>query len=84
MATAVLLAGIAQAAHYHKDGQGEFGGQDVHCLLCQYAGGTAAPPVVPTLPPALPPFRDYQLPFSVPCPKRLFPAHYDARGPPTA
>ena len=84
MAAAIVLAGVAQAAHYHNDKQGDFGGQDVHCLLCQYAGGSAAPPVVPTLPAAPPPYREYQRPHSVPCPECLFPASYDARGPPNA
>jgi len=84
MAAAILFAGIAQAAHYHKDDQGDFGGKDLHCLLCQYAGGNAAPPVVPTLPVAPPPLHEYQRPHSVPCPECLFPASYDARGPPKA
>jgi hypothetical protein len=82
MAAAIVLAGIAQSAHYHKDDQGDFGGKDLHCLLCQYAGGTAAPPVVSTVPAALPPYRECQPPHAVPCPECLFPASYDARGPP--
>ena len=84
MVIAILLAGIAQAAHYHKDKQGHFGGADPDCLLCQYAGSSAAPPVVPTVPAAPPPYREYQSPHSVPCPECLFPASYDARGPPKA
>jgi len=83
MAIAVLLAGIAQAAHYHKDDQGHFGGADPHCLLCQYAGGTAALPALPAVPPALPPYRDYRPPHSVPFPEGILAASYDARGPPT-
>jgi len=82
MAVAILLAGIAQAAHYHKDKQGDFGGADPHCLLCQYAGGTAALPVLPTVPPAPPPYRDYHPPHSTPCPEDILVAPYDARGPP--
>jgi len=82
MAIAILLAGIAQAAHYHKDKQGTFGGTDPHCLLCQYAGGAAALPVLPAVPPALPPYRDYHPPHSIPCPEGIVAASYDARGPP--
>ena len=84
IAVAILLAGIAQAAHYHNDKQGDFGGKDLHCLLCQYTGGSAAPSVAQTVPAAPPPYREYQPPDSVPCPKCFFPASYDARGPPQA
>jgi len=84
MAIAILLAGIAQAAHYHKDAQGNFGGPDPDCQLCQYAGGTAAPPVLPTVPPVPPPYRDYHPPHSIPCPEGILAASYDARGPPRA
>jgi len=82
MAAAILLAGIAQAAHYHKD---EFarGGTDVHCLLCQYAGGTAALPVpVRVAPPAPPPYQAVICPTTLPCAQRSEAAPYDARGPP--
>lgn len=84
MAVAILLAGIAQAAHYHKDESGHFSGQDEHCLLCTYAGGTSAPPVPPVLPPALPLSRDYRPPHSIPSPEGILAASYDARGPPAA
>ena len=84
MAIAILLAGVAQAAHYHKDEQGNFGGADPHCLLCQYAGGTAAPPVPLTVPAAPPLCRDYRPPHSIPCPEGYLAASYDARGPPAA
>jgi len=84
MALAILIAGIAQAAHFHKDEMGHFGGQDEHCLLCIYAGGTAALPTLPALPTAPPAFRNYRPPHSLPCPERLFAASYDARGPPVA
>jgi len=82
MAIAILLAGVAQAAHYHKDEQGTFGGADPHCLLCQYAGGTAALPVLPAVPPAPPLYRDYHPPHSIPSPEGILTASYDARGPP--
>ena len=84
MGIAILLAGVAQAAHYHRDEQGNFGGADPHCLLCQYAGGTAAPPVPFTVPAAPLPYRDYRPPHSIPCPEGYLAASYDARGPPAA
>ena len=82
MAVAILLAAVAQAAHYHKDERGKFGGADPHCQLCQYAGGTAALPVLPTAPPAARPYRDYRPPHSIPCPGGILAASYEARGPP--
>lgn len=83
MALALVLAGIAAAAHYHKDEQGKFRGADPHCLLCLSAGGTGAPPVLPGLPAATPPHHDYDPPHSIPCPQGYLAASYDARGPPT-
>jgi hypothetical protein len=79
-----LLAGIAQAAHYHKDELGNLSGTDLHCVVCLYAGGTAPPPILPTVPAAVPPYRDYRPPHSIPCPESIFAASYDARGPPKA
>lgn len=44
---AILLAGFAQAAHFHKDElAGHESQTDIHCLLCLYAAGTAGPPAV--------------------------------------
>lgn len=82
LAVAILFAGVAQAAHFHKDELGQFGGADLHCLLCQYAGGTAAPPAPLSVPPALPPYRGYRPPHSISCPEGILVAAYDARGPP--
>lgn len=82
LAVAILLAGIAHAAHYHK-GLAHFGSLDVHCLLCQYAGGTAAPPQLPDFVPEHGPCRwDYLPPASTVCPHSIYTAPYDARGPP--
>lgn len=42
---ALLFAGFAQAAHFHKDELAGYESQsDIHCLLCLYAAGTAGPP----------------------------------------
>jgi len=84
LAVAVLLAGIVQAAHYHKDELGHLAGTNVHCLLCLYAGGTAPLPVLPAVPAAPPPNRDDRSPRSIPCLGGIFAASYDARGPPKA
>ncbi|HTT03787.1 MAG TPA: hypothetical protein VMF64_00745 [Steroidobacteraceae bacterium] len=44
---AILLAGFAQAAHFHRDElAGHESQTDSHCLLCLYATGTAGPPAV--------------------------------------
>lgn len=82
---AILFAGFAQAAHFHKDElAGHESQTDIHCLLCLYAASTAGPPAlaVRAAPPAprygrachvlaLPDFRSN-------------PAPYEARGPPVA
>jgi len=84
LAFAVLFAGIAQAAHYHKDElAGGHSQTDVHCLLCLYAASTAGPPApAPQAVPAAPRYCGYRLPA---CLGRLTlhtAASYDARGPP--
>ncbi|HEX4025857.1 MAG TPA: hypothetical protein VHX52_14315 [Steroidobacteraceae bacterium] len=85
MAVAILFAGIAQAAHYHKDELVHPGSTDVHCLLCLYAAGTAGPPAIASLvPDGGPRQRDYRPPHSIPCPFGIRVASYDARGPPLA
>lgn len=80
---AVLLGGIAQAAHYHKN-QLAVGSNDVHCLLCEYAGGRAIPPAPLRLTPRpFAPYRAVITPTTLGCVQRLAVASYDARGPPT-
>jgi len=42
---AIALAGLAHAAHFHKDElAGHSSPTDTHCLLCLFAAGTAGPP----------------------------------------
>ncbi len=83
LAVAVLFAGIAQAAHYHRD---ELTGQnqtDIHCLLCLYAASTAGPPAAtrPVTPPA-PRYCGYRSPAHPGQVTLYTAASYDARGPP--
>jgi hypothetical protein len=83
MAVAILLAGIAQAAHYHKDELVHPGSTDVHCLLCLFAAGSAPPPaILPLVRLPGPKHCDYRLADSNRCPESTDPASYDARGPP--
>ncbi len=82
MAVAILFAGIAQAAHYHKD-ELTRGTTDVHCLLCLFAAGSAGPPaIVQLVRAAAPRYFSYRFPSSIPCPQSNYAASYDARGPP--
>ncbi|HEX4051999.1 MAG TPA: hypothetical protein VHY19_14085 [Steroidobacteraceae bacterium] len=83
LAFAILFAGIAQAAHFHKDELAGHESQvDIHCLLCLYAAGTAGPPA-PLARVATPPPRYAravlvcQLPYL-----RRDASAYQARGPP--
>ncbi len=83
VAVAILLAGIAQAAHYHK-AEPARGTTDVHCLLCLFAAGTAGPPVIAA---ALPPptrYSSYLFPPALVVPRTHQPVPYEARGPPLA
>lgn len=84
MVAAVLLAGIAQAAHFHKSEFVSGSSSDVHCLLCLYAAGSAAPPA-PTqlIATAMLSQRAAPCPRALPCPRSHAPASYDARGPPS-
>jgi len=82
MVAALLFAALAQAAHFHKDELVHLGSTDVHCLLCQYAGGSAPLPALPQLPAVGVPARDLSSPPLVPSPTAVFSASYDARGPP--
>lgn len=84
LAFAVLFAGIAQAAHYHKTDL-VHGSTHVHCLLCLFATGTASPPALArVIPPPAPRFCSYRCPASISGPVNSETALYDARGPPAA
>jgi hypothetical protein len=78
---AILLAGIAQAAHYHKT-QLARGTTDVHCLLCLFAGSSAGPPAIAQALPGASRYYCYRFPIiSIWAPDH-HPAPYEARGPP--
>ena len=82
LAVAIFLAGIAQAAHYHKDDL-QSGTTDVHCLLCLYAASTAGPPpVVQLVQGNVQRCCSYRCPAALPRPQLDDAASYDARGPP--
>lgn len=78
---AIVLAGIAQAAHYHKS-EPTRGTTDVHCLLCLYAGGAAGPPAITHAVPGAVRYSSYRFPAAsiLPLTHQLVP--YEARGPP--
>lgn len=83
LALAVLFAGFAQAAHFHKDElAGHESQTDIHCLLCLFAAGSATPPVAAALKAApVPTFHGVQRVAMLP-PRSRVTASYDARGPP--
>jgi hypothetical protein len=83
MAATVLFAGIAQAAHYHRDDLARPASTDVHCLLCLYAAGAAGPATVPALVrPAGICARAQRFLHCIGCVEDQHTASYDARGPP--
>jgi hypothetical protein len=81
---AIVLAGIAQASHYHQPNATR-GSTDVHCLLCLFASGSASPPV-PAQAPAVPRLHYYvaRRPAVTRSPASGPLASYDATGPPPA
>jgi len=82
MTVAIILAGMAQAAHYHKDDTARPSSADVHCLLCLYASSAAGPPASQRVPNAKTSCLAYRAPHSIPCPESPDAASYEARGPP--
>lgn len=81
VAVAILLAGIAQAAHYHKTELAR-GTTDVHCLLCLFAGASAGPPAIAQALQGALRYCPYRFPLTGVCPSNHQPAPYQARGPP--
>ena len=81
VAVAILLAGIAQAAHYHK-GELTRGTTDVHCLLCLFAGSSAGPPAIAQAMQGPPRYSSYRFPSTIVSLPNHHPAPYEARGPP--
>lgn len=84
-ACAVFIAGIAHAAHFHRDELAQ-GRLDLHpaCLLCMHADRAAPPPQLPE-PPRLAPARCLlAAPLTSLCPSGRMAGLYRARAPPAA
>lgn len=81
LAAAILLAGIASAAHYHKTELAR-GTTDVHCLLCLFAGASAGPPTIAQAVQGAARYCSYFYPVASVCTANHHPAPYQARGPP--
>jgi hypothetical protein len=79
---ALLLAGFAQAAHFHKNDGG--GGAETHlqCLLCLHADRWAGPPVLPQPHAPTASIGAHIVIWSSGIDGRQFAHRYDARGPP--
>ena len=78
---AVIIGGIAHAAHFHKEEPGRYDRAHVDCLLCMYLAGGAGPPDVFIPGVVFPAFFESpsQQTFA---PKGVAAAPYEARGPP--
>lgn len=82
VAVAVLIGGIAQAAHYHKTEQTQLADVHLQCLLCFSSTGSAGPPDAPHMVRSEVPRVLRFIAVSVPAPDRLETSSYEARGPP--
>jgi hypothetical protein len=84
MAVAVLIAGFAQAGHFHKLEAGTHNDVHLQCLLCLHSASSAGPPAVVRLVQSVIAQRLYTLPAvaSMACDATV--ASYEARGPPPA
>ena len=78
---ALVIAGIAQASHFHKSAPGHSQGTDVQCLLCLHAGAGSGPP--PSLNSAhFSPARNTLATVVAPLVTGFATVVYHARGPP--
>ena len=84
MAVAVLLAGLAQAGHFHKLDARPHGEVHLQCLLCLHSAGSAGPPPAVRLVRAAITPRTCALPAAPALPGDAVVAAYHARGPPSA
>jgi hypothetical protein len=80
---AVVLGGIAHAAHFHKEDFGQHSEVHLDCSLCTFMAGGAALPDMPAFGPAVASFL-YLSSFARPAPRGIEAASYEARGPPRA
>jgi hypothetical protein len=77
-----VAAGLAHAAHVHKDDTRQNGERTVHCGLCIQFERAAVPPATPRLPEPARAFLRIAVTRSI-LPAVLFHSFpYDARGPP--
>jgi hypothetical protein len=83
MAFAVLFAGFAQAAHFHKDDLGQRIDAHSQCLWCAYSAGAATPPALTRPAPIAFEYRSLLIGLNVVSwADQLNAASYEARGPP--
>jgi len=79
---ALLFAGFAQAAHFHKNDTARTADTHLQCLLCLHADRSAGPPPLPQVgAPALT-ASTLVCACETANPGRIAPRSYDARGPP--
>lgn len=83
MALAVLFAGIAQAAHFHKEESQQHAEVHLQCLLCMHSAGNAGAAELPRVVPVVFAWRSYTPLLTLPRPQSDAHSFYDARGPPT-
>jgi hypothetical protein len=84
MAVAVLVAGIAQAGHFHKLEAGTHSDVHLQCLLCLYSTGSAGAPDVVRLVQGATAHRCPTVAVVSSIATDAAVASYDARGPPLA
>ncbi|MFI4868212.1 MAG: hypothetical protein ACHQDD_02530 [Steroidobacterales bacterium] len=79
---AVLGAGLAQAAHFHKNEGARGAETHLQCLLCVHADRWAGPPELPQHTGPTLAVSTVIAPLAVAGPSRPHAGFYDARGPP--
>jgi hypothetical protein len=79
---AVFGAGLAQAAHYHKNESARGFDTHVQCLLCMHADRSAGPPELPRYAPPVFARSVAVSPLIAAQPRAPQTVCYDARGPP--
>jgi hypothetical protein len=79
---ALLLSGLAQAAHFHRSDTARGAETHLQCLLCLHADRWAGPPDLPKA--AAPSLTAIALVvfLTISAASCRFPRRYDARGPP--
>jgi hypothetical protein len=78
----VFGAGLAQAAHFHKNDSGRGAETHLQCLLCMHADRWAGPPALPQHTGPTLAVSTLIAPLTTAAPARQRAGFYDARGPP--